>query len=350
MMERLCKMGEYSSRIHQVTHISLPQDKDCLVVCDSHTRRFVPPEAAHVVELSPGERFKTSDSVHEIIAAAINCGLARDGVMIGIGGGVITDITAFAASAYMRGTGLILYPTTLLSMVDAAIGGKTGYDFMGYKNLIGSFYPASEVRICIDTLETLPEREYLCGLAEIIKAALLGDAGLLSLLEDRRDAILRRDTEILSEIVWKSITVKCSYVEADLRESGIRAHLNLGHTFGHSLETASGFERFSHGEGVAWGMDRSLETGLLMGLTDPDYAHRVRKLLRSYHYFLGNPGIDAELMKKAISGDKKKAGKQIRFVIQRNLMDTILSPVPADILDRVLRCQGARDEDSQGRL
>ncbi|RLD31875.1 MAG: hypothetical protein DRI73_07985 [Bacteroidetes bacterium] len=216
--------------------------KTVLVSFDTNTRKLFPDNIpVDEIVLEPGEVTKKWESIGDIISQAVEIGAARDSLFVGVGGGVICDMAAFAGSIYMRGAEVILIPTTLLAMADAALGGKTGIDFQGYKNMIGTFFPAMEVRICIDLLDTLPEREYLSGLAEIIKHGLLRDTKILDILNVKYKEVLARDKDILSEIVERSIKVKAWYVEQDAVESGIRAHLNFGHTFGHALESVSNF-------------------------------------------------------------------------------------------------------------
>jgi len=312
-----------------------------LVSFDKNTRKLFPntiPVDEIVIE--PGEVSKKWDSVEAIISKAVEIGAARDSLFVGAGGGVICDMAAFAGSIYMRGAEVILIPTTLLAMADAALGGKTGIDFKGYKNMIGTFFPAEEVRICIDLLDSLPDREYMSGLAEIIKHGLLRDVGILNILKNNYKAVLSRDHNLLTELVERSITVKAWYVEQDAVESGIRTHLNLGHTFGHALESVSDFKGFSHGEAVIWGIIKVLKTGVLMGVTDPEWLDTVLYLVNKYSYNLETPGnLSTAAIIEALKKDKKKKGSDVRFVLQRNQGDTFLSPVDDDILMEVLKSE-----------
>jgi 3-dehydroquinate synthase len=236
----------------------------------------------------------------------------------------------------MRGMGLILVPTTLLAMVDAALGGKTGVDFEGYKNLLGSFYPAEEVTVSVGLLESLPEREYRNGLAEVIKHALLADDELFGLVKKRREEILRGEGELLEELIYRSQRVKAFHVEQDPKERGIRGHLNLGHTFAHALESESGFREVSHGEAVAWGMGKALDAGVEMGLTDPEYRNEVKELLSAYGYRTSGMCRNPEAIAEATLHDKKKRGGEVRFILQRRRKETFFSPVPRELLLRVL--------------
>ncbi len=298
------------------------------------------------VVLPPGESSKNWKSVSLILKSAVETGLGRNGTIIGIGGGVIGDLAGFAASVYMRGCSLILVPTTLLAMVDASIGGKTGFDFMGLKNMVGSFYPASRIYMDVDSIGYLPKREYLCGLAEAIKTAMLGDGELFDLLENRREDVIARKREVVEEVVRRAVMVKGKIVEEDPRESGKRAWLNLGHTFAHALEAVNEFKGINHGEAVAWGLGRAIELGLELGLTDRAYASRVIALLRAYGFVLEFPagkefvykqdGIrddewdpkrviyDPVGMIRAMYGDKKSKKGKLRFVLQRDLCDNLI--------------------------
>ena len=309
-----------------------------LTTFDTNTRKLFPNNiSVEEFVLEPGEITKKWESVGAIISKAIKLGAARDSLFVGTGGGVICDMTAFAASIYMRGIEVILIPTTLLAMADAALGGKTGIDFHGYKNMVGTFFPAVEVRICIDLLNSLPAREYMNGLAEIVKHGLLRDTEILKILNKQQKYVMARDRDVLTELVERSIKVKAWYVEQDAVESGIRAHLNLGHTFGHALESVSGFTGFSHGEAVIWGIIKALKTGVLMGVTDSSWLAEVLELVERYSYNLETPkDINSDALIEALKKDKKKKGSSVQFVLQRKQRDTFLSPVEDDLLLDVL--------------
>ncbi|MFW5789568.1 MAG: 3-dehydroquinate synthase family protein, partial [Spirochaetota bacterium] len=190
-------------------------DGSAFCVADTNTERYLPSGSARHV-LPAGETSKSWAQLELLLRGMLDADLTRAGRVVAVGGGVVCDIGALAASLYMRGCTLVLVPTSLLAMVDAAVGGKTGIDFGGYKNMVGSFYPASEVRICIDTLATLSEREYRSGLAEVIKTAMLGDGALLDTLERNHERVVARDPELLEGVVWACVEVKGGIVEADL--------------------------------------------------------------------------------------------------------------------------------------
>jgi 3-dehydroquinate synthase len=269
---------------------------------------------------------------------AMEKGLARDSLICGAGGGVVTDMTAFAASLYMRGCRLILIPTTLLAMVDAALGGKTGIDAGVYKNMIGSFYPAEEVRICPEILKSLPEKEYMNGLGEILKTAIIGDPHLMTLLREQRDAVMARDPEVLKEMIRSCVLMKGALVEEDLREKGRRAFLNLGHTFGHALEAVSEF-RWSHGAAVVWGMSKSLDSSVRMGFADSSWADEMNSLFISYGYELDTSEDPASIL-NAMNMDKKKKGGKLRYILPAGPGDIRIEYLDPDFVLDVLRVRG----------
>jgi 3-dehydroquinate synthase len=311
-----------------------PEWPDAAVtVYDTTTIRLFGSGSRNPLVIPSGEAAKGWLSVQAILTHCATLGIGRDATISGVGGGVVCDVTAFAASLYMRGCGLVLIPTTLLAMVDASLGGKTGIDFQGYKNMVGTFYPASRILIAAEAVRSLPDREYLSGLAEVIKTAIIGDADLFELMERARGDVLSRQPSVVQEMIRRSLAVKGRIVEADPREAGERALLNLGHTFGHALETATGFTGWAHGEAVAWGMGRALVAGAKMGLTEPRFAHRVRSLLKSYGFRLTARASFEELL-PGIERDKKRRGGAIRLVIPHSMGDVrVHEATPALIAD-----------------
>lgn len=310
-----------------------------LVIADKHTvNLFSLPESwkDRLLVIEPGEENKQLRVIENILERAVLLGLDRTSTILGIGGGVVTDMTAFAASLYMRGCSVILMPTTLLAMVDAALGGKTGVDFLQYKNMIGSFYPAQQVLMDPTALISLSDREYRSGMAEAIKTAFLGDAELLNLLEQKHDALLAREIGVLKEVIERCVMVKGQIVEEDLKEGGIRAWLNLGHTFGHALESASGFSAVSHGEGVAWGMACALDTGLKMGLTDKSFYDRAMAILERWEYPL-KMNTPVEAIEKAMFQDKKKQTGKLRYILLKNLEEPWIGEIAPELIRSILK-------------
>lgn len=288
--------------------------------------------------LGSGEPFKTIESVLAICKAAIDSNAKRSAVFTGIGGGVITDITAFAASIFKRGATCELVPTTLLSMVDAAIGGKTGCDFDSYKNMIGSFFPAQKIHIIPSFIQSLPENEYRSGMAEVVKTALLYSKELFEKLALKPEILQNRKDPLVEEMIKICVNAKAAVVEQDLTEKNIRMQLNLGHTFGHALETRAGLGKVSHGDAVAWGMARAAELSKKIGLCTENYVQTVKSALSSFgwetqplHSAL-NGKFDSEKeaalsLFEAMKKDKKNASNKVRFVLQEDVGETVITEV-----------------------
>jgi 3-dehydroquinate synthase len=353
-MTRDYAFGSYSSRV--VVGRSFPdtvalgiRDAKVLLVCDSNTevfaRRLAGAAGTPVCALPPGEEAKGWPSVEAIVGAGLAAGLGRDGIFVGVGGGVVTDLVAFAASVYMRGARLVLVPTTLLAMADAALGGKTGFDLFGLKNLIGTFRPADGVHMATEALGTLPRREWISGLAEVIKTAVIGDETLLGLLESQAGSLASGPSDpetarLLPELVARCVAVKGRIVEADPTETGSdRALLNLGHTFGHALESSAGLGALTHGEAVAWGMARACAFGVLLGITPPARAERLTRLLAAFGYETGErhsavPSADTIIA--AMSSDKKKKDGRLKIIVPGSMGAVIVDLNDSSALIHVL--------------
>ena len=306
-----------------------------VTVFDTTTAALFGAGAENPVVLQPGESSKQWSSVEKILTRCAAAGVSRDGLIVGVGGGVVCDLAAFAASLYMRGCGLALAPTTLLAMVDASLGGKTGIDFLGYKNLVGTFYPAQLIVAATECLRSLPAREYLSGIAEVVKTAVIGDGTLFALLRDRRELVAARDAGLLEEVVRRCLAVKGRIVEQDPTETGVRALLNLGHTFGHALESATGFSVWSHGEAVAWGIGRALAAGRLLGVTEEGFAEEVRGVLEAYGFRMTAESSYSALA-PAFARDKKRSGGRVRLVIPRGHCDCVVREVEEGDIVRAL--------------
>ncbi|MDR2601196.1 MAG: 3-dehydroquinate synthase [Spirochaetaceae bacterium] len=313
--------------------------KNVIVVCDSNTRVYAGPfekAGCNLCVIGAGEDEKNWDSVNLILQRAFASGLGRDSLFLGVGGGVITDLTSFAASIYMRSVNLALISTTLLGMTDAALGGKTGIDVFGVKNLAGTFYGARFIWTPLDALKTLPAREWKSGFAEIIKTAILDETKAFTDADADAEAdgwikdfyALKPffdandfkcvDGRGLKKIVSAAIEVKGRIVEADPLEKGVlRAKLNLGHTFGHALESAAGLGGLSHGEAVAWGVAKACELGARLKITPPARAAVITGLLKDLGYETGSPHPrlkDERAFITALMGDKKKKNGCLRFI------------------------------------
>jgi shikimate kinase/3-dehydroquinate synthase len=284
------------------------------------------------VVLPPGEEHKHIASVERALAAMVEAGADRDAVVVGLGGGVVTDVAGFTAAVLLRGVRWVAAPTTLLGMVDASVGGKTGVDLGPAKNAVGAFHQPSAVVVDAAHVTTETPRAYASGLAEVVKSAAIGDPDLFALIERDPDPVLARDLARVEEIVLRSVAVKAAIVARDEREAGDRALLNFGHTLGHALEAEGGFSRLTHGEAVALGMVAALRVGEALGATPPALARRVTSLLAR----VGLPtDLDAQPVAQAlpfVALDKKRRGGAIRFVLLHGLGDARVREVAPEAL------------------
>ena len=267
------------------------------------------------LELPDGESFKTMATAQIVIDELVRMGANRDATLIALGGGVVGDITGFAAACYMRGVSFIQIPTTLLAQVDSSVGGKTGVNHDGGKNLIGAFHQPRLVLIDTATLSTLPDRELSSGLAEVIKHGAMADADYFAWLEENMPVLLRRDDAALAEAIYRSCEIKAAVVAEDERESGKRALLNFGHTFGHAIENSLGYGEWLHGEAVAAGM---LMAASLSDLNAKQQL-RLRSLVKAAGLPTEPPPLGSEQLRKAMKLDKKAAAGTLRFVLLRAL-------------------------------
>jgi len=252
--------------------------------------------------------------------AALDAGLSRNSVFIGIGGGLVCDLAAFAASVYMRGAKCKLVPTSLLAMADAAIGGKTAINFDGYKNMVGTFFKADEIYISPKVLKSLSEPEYLSGMFEIFKMGLLYSKDIYQVFRTQREKIFARD----EDLVKIAVEAKALVVSRDFDEKNERAFLNLGHTFGHALESGLNFSKISHGEAVAWGISKAMLLGKNLGLTDSSYADEVCAIIHSYSRIDVPVLQDKEKVLLAMKKDKKNMDGKIRLILQKNICETFI--------------------------
>lgn len=265
--------------------------------------------------LPDGEQHKTMATVNRVLDALVEARLGRDGIVVALGGGVIGDIAGFAAAIYQRGVDFIQVPTTLLAQVDSAVGGKTGVNHPGGKNLIGAFHQPLCVLADTDTLQTLPDRELAAGLAEVVKYGLIADADLFAWLEEQAGALLARDPAALGHVIRRSCELKAEVVAQDEREHGRRALLNLGHTFGHAIELISGYGEWLHGEAVAAGSCMAAEFSARLGLLEAGDVARIRQLFRRFNLPVAPPPADPGQFLAAMGLDKKVIAGQIRLVL-----------------------------------
>ena len=273
-----------------------------------------------LVSFPPGEQSKTLQSLSTIFDALAGMGASRDATIIALGGGVIGDLAGFAAACWMRGVACVQMPTTLLAMVDSAVGGKTAVDLPQGKNLVGAFHQPRAVIADTDTLTTLPDRELRAGLAEVVKYGALGDAAFFGWLEQRADDLLTRDAESLAGAIAQCCEQKAVIVARDETEHGERALLNLGHTFGHALETALGYGTLLHGEAVAIGMCLAARLSAQLGRAPAEDAERLAELLRRFGLPTVIPaGVDPQQLLELMRLDKKNLSGRLRLILWRGI-------------------------------
>lgn len=264
-----------------------------------------------------GESHKTLDQVRHLYGRMLRGGLDRDSAVIALGGGVVGDLAGFVAATYMRGIGLVQVPTTLLAQVDSAIGGKTGVDLPEGKNLVGAFYPPRLVWADIATLQDLPRREFQAGLGEVVKYGLIGPGGFWKRLTRQAPDILARRIQPLTEAIAACARIKADIVSGDERESGPRRHLNLGHTFAHAIETATGYRRYRHGEAVAIGLCMAVDLSIRLGHCPAALLPELKALLKRLGLPTRARSIRPSVILAALAYDKKKKGNRNRFVLIR---------------------------------
>jgi shikimate kinase / 3-dehydroquinate synthase len=279
------------------------------------------------VDLEPGEAHKNIASVEGIWHAALEGGADRKATFVALGGGVVSDMTGFAASTWMRGVRWLGIPTTLLAMVDASVGGKTGVDLAAAKNAVGAFWQPSGVLCDVQYLRTESARGFISGLAEVVKTALIGDPALFTLLEDNAERVVARDGDLTAELVRRSVRVKARIVSFDQRESGLRAVLNLGHTVGHALEAQAGYSALSHGEAVSLGLVAALRLGEALGRTPRELSERTLSLLRRLGLPATLAGQPLAAATALLGHDKKRAGSAVKFVFARALGQVETQPI-----------------------
>lgn len=299
-------------------------------------RRALAVDAIEVV-LPAGEEHKTLTSVATIWDAALGRGIDRDAVVVAFGGGVVGDLAGFAAATLLRGVRFVQVPTTLLSMVDSSVGGKTGFDSTAGKNLIGAFHQPSAVVADMAHLATLAPRQRTSGLAEVVKVALCTDAPLFEFCEEHAAAIVAGDLEVTRELVRRSIAAKARVVRDDEHEQGARALLNAGHTAGHGLETAGGYAKWLHGEAVSVGLVFELRWLAAHGLAASDLADRTEALLGRLGLPTAAPASDWTAAAGFIGADKKRRGRQVVLPTAKKLGNGELVRVPMADLEAALR-------------
>jgi 3-dehydroquinate synthase len=283
-----------------------------------------------VLKIKPGEVSKQLNVIEKLSGELLKKGIDRSGFILALGGGVVCDVAGFLASVYLRGIRCGYVSTSLLSQVDASTGGKTGVNLGVIKNVIGTFRQPEFV-ICDTTmLRTLPEDEYLSGLAELIKTGLIGDKTIIETLENNYPGIIGRDRDLLTDLVYRSVKFKASVVAKDEKESGLRRILNFGHTFGHAIELHEGIK---HGYAVASGIELSVFFSFKKGYINKKECDRIINLLRKYN-FTGNFTMPAQKVRELVLHDKKKTGNEITFVFIKGIGNAAVNKLPvSDIID-----------------
>ncbi|MCP4422634.1 MAG: 3-dehydroquinate synthase [Chloroflexi bacterium] len=283
-------------------------------------------DVACLVTIPAGERHKTLATVNTIYNEMLSAGIDRTATVVALGGGVVGDVAGFVAATYMRGLNFVQCPTTLLAMVDASVGGKTGVDLPQGKNLVGAFKQPTAVLADISTLKTLPREEFAAGMAEVIKHGLIGNVDLFGKLETENWRLTQHSPiSNLQSLVSTAIEVKRKIVQEDPFEQGHRATLNLGHTFGHAIEQVSGY-RVRHGEGVAMGLVAAANLSARLGYCNPALQSRIEAVLQAHSLpSCISTEFEPEAIYKAMFRDKKKAAGKLRFILLREVGDVFVS-------------------------
>ena len=268
------------------------------------------------VVLPDGEEHKNVDVLMKVFDKALDARLDRQTTFVALGGGVIGDMTGFAAASYQRGVHFVQIPTTVMAMVDSSVGGKTGVNHPAGKNMIGAFYQPRCVLVDTDTLSTLPDREYKSGMAEVVKYGLIRDADFFEWQERNVDALMARDGDVVVKAIERSCVNKAEVVALDEKEGGVRATLNLGHTFGHAIETGIGYGEWLHGEAVSVGMVMAADMSERLGWIDESVARRTLDLLKKFDLPTDVPErMTVETFEKLMAVDKKAANGKLRLIL-----------------------------------
>jgi 3-dehydroquinate synthase len=299
-----------------------------------------------VLEMSDGEISKRLDAVEKLAEKMVGLGADRRSTVIALGGGVIGDVAGFLASIFMRGVPVIQVPTTLVAQVDSAIGGKTGVNLVSGKNLIGTFHQPLAVLADPEVLSTLPDREYRSGLFEAMKYGVIRNPQIFELMESHREALLRRDRDLLEELIVECVKVKADVVSTDEREGGERRILNFGHTLGHALESATEYKRFLHGEAVGWGMVAAASIGKSLNVSDSLTADRIIAMVLAYGG-LPEVNVDGKRVLHLLQSDKKTMGGVAHFILATTIgnvdvVDTVPESAVTEAVAEITRLSKAQ--------
>jgi len=341
-----------TSHISGTKVLLVTNDRIAPMYLEKYEKLVAQHKEVHTLVLPDGEEFKTMEILQLILDKALEETLDRKCTFIALGGGVIGDMVGFAAAIYQRGVNFIQIPTTVMAMVDSSVGGKTGVNHPLGKNMIGAFHQPECVFIDTDTLSTLPDRELQSGISEIIKYGLIRDAELFVWLEENMDKLLARDPAATRYAVQKSCENKAEVVKADEKEAGLRATLNLGHTFGHAIESGSGYGTWLHGEAVAIGTAMAATMSARMGWIDQDLLERTYRLMEKANLPVELPvdsPMDQKLFLKYMAADKKVANGQLRLILLKGALGNCVFTGDFDqealiqtIDEFVAECQGAK--------
>lgn len=326
------KLGEFSS-VHVLTSPKVWRSVGKAV------KAAIPRDVSKNVHLfDDAETKKNMRTVELLCRKLTRAGADRKSLIVAVGGGVVGDVAGFVAASYLRGVALVHVPTTLVAQVDSSIGGKTGVNLPEGKNLVGAFYAPRLVLIDTDLLRTLPERQFRSGIAEVIKYGVIADAELLAYLEQNMEKLLRQDRDALEYVIPRCVEIKAEVVSRDERESGLREILNFGHTFGHALESVTKYQRYLHGEAVAWGMIAAAALGREVGITGAEDVTRVVSLIRRMGKIPAWPRVTPKILMSAMVSDKKTRAGKLRFVLSSRVGEAHSSEAVAmDALERVLQ-------------
>ncbi|MGM0403224.1 MAG: 3-dehydroquinate synthase [Thermodesulfobacteriota bacterium] len=313
----------------------LPEECPLVIITDETVRHYYEdrfPTAKAVISIGTGEKIKTLDTVRMIYERLVSIEADRSVFVLGIGGGIVCDVTGFAASTYLRGVRFGYIPTTLLAQVDAGVGGKTGVNFRGYKNMVGTFTQPEMVACDPRFIGTLPEEERACGFAEIVKHAAIADPEYFETLERFAAEGSMQDVDMMASIVYQSVVIKADIVNRDEREKGERRKLNFGHTLGHALEKTAGLR---HGQAVSVGMTAAARLSVEKNRLSGDDARRLVNLLEALH-LPTRAEMDVPAVIDALARDKKREGDQIHFVLLNRIGDACIEAIRLNLLEKVL--------------
>ncbi len=298
-------------------------------------------QKVRLVVLPDGEVYKTWETLQKIFDALLESGADRKSTLVALGGGVIGDMTGFAAACYMRGIRFIQVPTTLLSQVDSSVGGKTGINHPLGKNMVGAFYQPQAVIADLDTLQTLPPKELAAGLAEVIKHGAIADANFFQWLEGNIDSLNACDPKAMEHAVLRSCEIKSNVVAQDEKEGGVRATLNFGHTFGHAIEAGMGYGEWLHGEAVGCGMVMAADLSGRVGQLTTDEAERLKKLVAALKLPTVPPRLGLERYMDLMSVDKKAEGGEVRYILLNGIGRSTIKAVDDQLVAQTLEATGA---------